>query len=81
MFGINVSNVNFRIKVNPVKQPIQCNPVSSGHVSHCWTSAFEYHLNHGFIVLKDIQHSTGTRILRIGWSVINVCWNDVGVLD
>ena len=61
MFGIKVSNLNFRIKVNPVKQPIQSNSVGSWHMSHCGTSAFDYHLNHGFIILKDIQHSVGTR--------------------
>ena len=27
MFGINESNLNFRIKINPVKQPIQSNSV------------------------------------------------------
>ena len=54
MFGINVSNLNFRIKINPVKQPIQSNSVGSWHVSHCGTLAFDYHLNHGFIVLKNL---------------------------
>ena len=29
IFGVNVSNLNFKIKVNPVKQPIQWNTVSS----------------------------------------------------
>ena len=29
MFGINFSNLNFRINVNPVKQPIQSNSVGS----------------------------------------------------
>ena len=29
MYGINVSNLNFRIKINPVKQPIQSNSVGS----------------------------------------------------
>ena len=79
--GINVSILNCRIKINPLKQPIQSNSVGSWHMSHCGTSAFDYHLNHGLIVLKDVQHSTGIRILCIGWNVINVGWNDVGVLD
>ena len=30
-----------------IKQPIQSNLVGSWHVSHCWTSASDYHLNHG----------------------------------
>ena len=59
MFGVEVPDLNFRILLNPFKQPIQSNSV---HVSHCGTSAYDYHLNHGFIVLKDIQHSTGTRM-------------------
>ena len=45
----------FRIQINPVKQPIKSNSVGSWHVSHCGTPAFEYHLNHDFIVLKDIE--------------------------
>ena len=31
-------------------------------LSHCGTSAFYYHLNHGIIILKDIQHNIGTRM-------------------
>ena len=62
MFGVIVSNLNFRIKINPIKQPIQSNSVGSLHVSHCGTSAFDYDLNHGSIILKDIQHSFRTRI-------------------
>ena len=49
--------------------------------AHCETSSFDNHFDYCFIVLKDIQHSTGTRMRCIGWNVINVCWNDVGVLD
>ena len=41
------------------------------------TIIFDYRL----IVFKDIQHNTEIRILCIGWNVINVSWNDVGVLD
>ena len=29
--------------------------MSSGNMSHRWTSAFHYHLDNGFIVLKHIQ--------------------------
>ena len=48
---------------------------------HCGTSTFDNHLDCCLIVLIDIQHSTGTRMRRIWWNVINVCWDDVGVLD
>ena len=62
MFGINVSNLNFKIKISPVRQPIQNNSVGSWRMSHCGTSALDYHHNHGFIILKEIQHSIGTRM-------------------
>ena len=29
VFGVNVTHVNFRIEINPVKQPIQSNSVGS----------------------------------------------------
>ena len=50
-------------------------------MSHCGASTFGIISISAFFVLKDIQHGTGIRILCIGWNVINVCWNDVGVLD
>ena len=79
IFGIDVSNLNFRIKINPVKQPIQSNSVGSWHMSHCGTSAFDYHLNHGFVVLKDIQHRIGTRMCSAWWNVINIGQIEIGV--
>ena len=57
---------------NPVKQPIQNNFVGSWHMSHRAISAFDYHLNHGFIVFIDIQHGTGTRMCSAWWNVTNV---------
>ena len=75
MFGINVSNLNFRIEINPVKHPIQSNSVGSWHMSHRWTSAFDDHVDHGFIILKDIQHGIGTRM----WNVIDFGQIEIGV--
>ena len=65
MFGFTVSNLNFRIKINPVKQPIQSKSVGQEYMSHRGTSTFSYHFHHGFIVLKDIQHSIGTRMCSV----------------
>ena len=79
MFGINVSNLNFRIKINPVKQPIQSYSVGPWYMSHCGTSAHDYHLNHGFIILRDIQHSIGTRMCHAWWNVINVGQIEISV--
>ena len=64
-----------------MKKPIHSNSVGPRNMSFCGASTFANHFDYRLIVLKDIQHSTGIRILGIGWNVINVCWNDVGVLD
>ena len=58
MFGVNVPDLILSVQVNSVKQPIKTNSMGSGYVSHCWTSAFDDHFNHGFVVLKDEQHRT-----------------------
>ena len=58
MFGVNVPDLNLGIQFNSVNQPIQSNSVGSGNMSRCGTSAFYYHLNHGFIVLKNVKHRT-----------------------
>ena len=79
MFDINVSNLNLRIKINPIKQPIQSNSVGSWYVSHRGTSSFNYHLNHGFIVIKDIQHSIGTIMCSAWWNVIYIGQIEIGV--
>ena len=50
-------------------------------MSHCGTSTFDNHFDYRLNAFKDIQHSTGIRILWTGWNVINVRWSDVGVLD
>ena len=34
VIGIDVPNLNFRIQINPVKQPIQSNSVGSGLLTH-----------------------------------------------
>ena len=59
-------------ELNSVKQPIKGNSVGSWHVSHCWTPAFDYHLNHGFIVLKHFQHCIGLGKFRIRRHTVNV---------
>ena len=58
MFGINVSDLNFGICPQQLS-------VGSGNMSHCGTPACYYHLNHGFFVLQDIQHSIGTRVFPL----------------
>ena len=47
----------FWVLVNSIEQPIKCNSVGSGDVSHCRTSASNDHLDHCFIVIKHIKAS------------------------
>ena len=79
--GVNATDLNLGVQINPVKQPIQSNSVGPWNMPHCGTSTFDTHLSYCLIVLKDIQHSSGTRMRWIRWNVINVCWNNVGVLQ
>ena len=79
MFVVNVPNLNLGVQINSVKQRIQRNSLGSCHVSHGGISVFDYHFNHGFIVLKDIQHRTGTRMCSAWWNVINVGQIETGV--
>ena len=53
--GVNMSDLDFGVQIDPVKQPIQRKSVGSGYMSHCWTSAFVDHFNHGFVVFTNVQ--------------------------
>ena len=81
VFGVDATSLNFRIKINPVKQPIQSNSVGSAHMSHCRTPVFNYHLNHGFIVLKNVEHSTTSRRSHVGRNVNNIVQIRIEVLS
>ena len=50
--GVDVFDLNLRIKIISIEQPIKRNSVGSGDMSHCKTSAFNDHLDHCFIDLK-----------------------------
>ena len=53
VFGVNVFDLDFGVQIDSIEQPIKSNSVGSGNMSHCRTPAFDYLLDHGFIVLKD----------------------------
>ena len=54
MFGADILDLDFLVfQIDPVEQPIKRNSVGCRYVSHCWTSVFDDHLNHGFVNLKD----------------------------
>ena len=79
MFGVK-TDLDLGVQMNPVKQPIQGSSVGPWNMPHFETSTFDNHLDY-CLVVKDIQHDAGVRMRCIWWNVINVCWNDVGVLD
>ena len=81
MFGVDVSNLNFRIKIILSNNQSKATLWVLDTCLIVGLPTFDYHFDYRLIVLKDIQHSTGTRILCIGRNVTNVCWNDVGVHD
>ena len=55
VFGVDVFDLDFGVQIDSIEQPIKSNSVSSGNMSHRWTSAFHNHLDYSFIVLKHIQ--------------------------
>ena len=55
VLGVNVFDSDLGIQINSVKQPIKCNSVGSGNMSHCRTPSLNDHLDHRFVVFKDVQ--------------------------
>ena len=55
VLSVDVFDLDLGIGIDSIEQPIKSNSVSSGNMSHCWTSAFHNHFNNSFIVLKHIQ--------------------------
>ena len=65
VLGVNVTDLDFWVQVDSIEQPIKSNSVDSGYVSHCWTSSFNYHLDHRFVIFKNVKHRTGLRRLHV----------------
>ena len=55
VFGVNKFNLDLGFQVDPVEQPIKSNSVGSRHLSHRWTSLFDYHFDDSFFVFKTVQ--------------------------
>ena len=81
VFGVNKFDLDFGVQVDSVKQPIKSNSVGSGYMSHCGTSAFDDHFDHGFIILKSVQHRTQSRKLRVRRHTVNIVQIKIVVLD
>ena len=64
-FGVNELDLDLGVQIDSIKQSIKSNSVGSGNMSHCRTSHLYDHLDHCFVVFKDIQHSFLTRRVRV----------------
>ena len=53
-------------------QSIKSNSVGPGHMSHRWTSAFDDHFNHSFVIIKDVQLRFIVRRMCVGGHIIHI---------
>ena len=81
VFGVDILGLNLWIQIDSVKQPLKSNSAGSGYVSHCWTSAFDDHFDHCFVVLKNLEHRTELRRIRVRRNTINITQFKSVVLD
>ena len=72
IFGVNKIDMDLRVQVDPVKEPIKRNSVGPGYVSHRWTSAFGHHFDYRFIVFKNLQQGAKVRRFSVCDNVIHI---------
>ena len=65
VFGVDVFDLDLVIQINSIKQPIKCNSVSPGNMTHRRTLSFNDHFDDCFIVFEHIQQSFLTRGLDV----------------
>ena len=65
VLGVNVFDLDLGVQIDSLKQPIKSNSVCSGNMSHCKASSLYEHLDHCFVVFKDIQQSFLTRRMHV----------------
>ena len=58
-------DLDLGVRIDSIKQPIKSNSVGSGIMSQCRASSLYDHLDHCFVVFKDIQQSFLTRRIRV----------------
>ena len=75
-FGKNVGwlvfDLDLGFQIDSVEQPIRRNSVGSWHVSHGWTSSFDDHLDHSFVVFKNAQLRLALRRMCVGGYIIHI---------
>ena len=55
VFGVNVFDLDLGVQIDSSKQQTKSSSVGSGNMSHCLASSLFDHLDHCFVVFKEIQ--------------------------
>ena len=71
-FGVNVFDLDLGVQIDSIKQPVKSNSVGPGNMSHGRASSLYDHLDHCFVVFKDIQQSFLTRRMDVRGKKINI---------
>ena len=71
VFGVNIFDLALWFQVVSVEQPMKRNSVGSGHVSRCWSSSSDHHLDDSFVVFKDAQLRLALRRMCVGGYAIH----------
>ena len=70
--GVKMFDLDLGFQIDPVEQPIKSKSVGSGHVSHRWTSPFDYHFDDSFIAFKNVQLRTTLRRMCVSGYIIHI---------
>ena len=65
VFGVNVFDLDFGVQIDSIKQPVKSNSVVSGNMSHGRAASLYDHLDHCFVVFKELQQSFLTRRMLV----------------
>ena len=65
VLGVNVFDLDLGVQIDSIEQPIKSNSVGSGNMCHCRTSSLYDHLDHCFVVFKDVQQSFPTGRIHV----------------
>ena len=71
-FAVIIFDLDLGFQIDSVEQPIKSNSMGSGHVFHYWTSSFDNHLDHRFIIFKNVQLRLALRRVCVGGYVIHI---------
>ena len=66
--------LDFGFLIDPINQPIKSDSLSSRHMSHCWTSSFNYHLDHSFTVLVQLRLSLRRKCVLCAHKSTSLNW-------